>query len=85
MGRFADAPDAPEVGTRGWGDSEINTPRNKNLLHSFRCVTLVGVVISCPVEYLPFGGGKAEGTYAGGRRKEKVLTGKGFLSLIIRK
>ncbi|NEP82137.1 MAG: hypothetical protein F6K39_30740 [Okeania sp. SIO3B3] len=36
--------------------------------------------ISCPVEYLHFGGGKAEGTYAGGRRKEKVIREKVFLS-----
>ncbi|NEP77002.1 MAG: hypothetical protein F6K39_01750 [Okeania sp. SIO3B3] len=41
-------------------------------------------IISCPVEYLHFGGGKAEGTYAGGRRKEKVIREKVFLSLIIR-
>ncbi|NEP40446.1 MAG: hypothetical protein F6K25_11310 [Okeania sp. SIO2G4] len=26
-----------------WGDGEIKTPRNKNLLHSFRRVTPVGV------------------------------------------
>ncbi|NER02138.1 MAG: hypothetical protein F6K17_05575 [Okeania sp. SIO3C4] len=37
-------------------------------------------IISCPVEYLHFGGGKAEGTYAGGRRKEKVIREKVFLS-----
>ncbi|NEP78054.1 MAG: hypothetical protein F6K17_42025 [Okeania sp. SIO3C4] len=47
-------------------------------------VLLRAVIISCPVEYLHFGGGKAEGTYAGGRRKEKVIREKVFLSLIIR-
>ncbi|WP_287325310.1 hypothetical protein [Okeania sp. SIO1F9] len=43
-------------------------------------------VISCPVEYLHFGVGKAEGRRqeAGGRREEKVRREKGFLSLIIR-
>ncbi|NEN88561.1 MAG: hypothetical protein F6K48_06320 [Okeania sp. SIO3H1] len=35
-------------------------------------------LISCPVEYLHFGRGKAEGTYAGGRRKEKVRREKVF-------
>ncbi|WP_202221514.1 hypothetical protein [Okeania sp. KiyG1] len=24
-----------------WGDGEIKTPRNKNLLHSFSCVSLL--------------------------------------------
>ncbi|WP_287522076.1 hypothetical protein [Okeania sp. SIO2C2] len=44
------------------------------------------LLISCPVEYLHFGGGKAEGRRqkAGGRRKEKVRREKVFLSLIIR-
>ncbi|WP_287308851.1 MULTISPECIES: hypothetical protein [Okeania] len=42
------------------------------------------VLISCPVEYLHFGGGKAEGSYAGGRRKEEVRREKVFYHAIIR-
>ena len=36
-------------------------------------------LISCSVEYLHFGGRKAEGSYAGGRREESVKRDKVFL------
>ncbi|NEN89636.1 MAG: hypothetical protein F6K48_12285 [Okeania sp. SIO3H1] len=54
MGRWGPTPrpsPSQEGNVGGWGDGEIKTPRNKNLLHSFRRVTPVDTAYFWQMRY----------------------------------